>query len=41
MEDDWLQLGNEEELGGGLLVALETYRDAPARFPESMQGRKL
>jgi tetratricopeptide (TPR) repeat protein len=39
-EGDWLQLGNEEELDGGLLVALETYHDALARFPESMQGRK-
>ena len=39
-EGDWLQLGNEEELDGGLLVALQTYRDALARFPESMQGRK-
>jgi tetratricopeptide (TPR) repeat protein len=36
-EDDWLQLGNEEELDGRLLVALKTYRDALARFPESMQ----
>ena len=39
-EDDWLQLGNEEELDGELLVALKTYRDALARFPESMQLRK-
>ncbi len=39
-EDDWLQMGNEEELDGGLLVALQTYRDALARFPESTQGRK-
>jgi tetratricopeptide (TPR) repeat protein len=39
-EDDWLQLGNEEELDGGLLVALQTYHDALARFPGSMQGRK-
>jgi tetratricopeptide (TPR) repeat protein len=39
-EDDWLQLGNEEELDGGLLVALQTYRDAVVRFPESMQARK-
>ncbi len=38
--DDWLQLGSEEELDGGLLVALKTYRDALARFPESMQLRK-
>ncbi len=39
-EDDWLQLGNEEELDGELLIALQTYRDALARFPKSMQGRK-
>jgi tetratricopeptide (TPR) repeat protein len=39
-EDDWQQLGNEEELDGALLVALQTYRDALTRFPESMQGRK-
>lgn len=39
-EDDWLQLGNDEELDGRLLVALQAYRDALARFPESMQGRK-
>jgi tetratricopeptide (TPR) repeat protein len=39
-EDDWLQLGNQEELNGALLVALQTYRDALARFPESMQARK-
>lgn len=36
-EDDWLQLGNEEELNGALLTALETHRDALSRFPESMQ----
>jgi tetratricopeptide (TPR) repeat protein len=39
-EDEWLQLGNEEELDGALLVALQTYRDALSRFPQSMQGRK-
>ncbi len=39
-EDDWLQLGNEEELDGRLLIALQTYHDALARFPESVQGRK-
>jgi tetratricopeptide (TPR) repeat protein len=39
-EDGWLQLGNEEELNGALLSALKTYRDALARFPESMQLRK-
>jgi tetratricopeptide (TPR) repeat protein len=39
-EDDWLQLGNEQELNGELLVALQTYHDALARFPQSMQVRK-
>ena len=39
-EDDWLQLGNEQELDGRLLTALQTYQEALARFPESMQGRK-
>jgi tetratricopeptide (TPR) repeat protein len=39
-EDDWLQLGNELELDGNVLVALQTYQDALARFPESVQGRK-
>jgi tetratricopeptide (TPR) repeat protein len=39
-EDDWLQLGNEEELDGRLLIAIKTYRDALDRFPESMQLRK-
>lgn len=39
-EDDWLQLGNEEELNGALLAALQTYHDALARFPDSMQLRK-
>lgn len=39
-EDDWVQLGNEEELNGALLAALQTYRDGLARFPESMQLRK-
>jgi tetratricopeptide (TPR) repeat protein len=39
-EDDWLQLGNEEELDGQILAALQIYHDALARFPESMQLRK-
>ncbi|HUD62949.1 MAG TPA: DUF5107 domain-containing protein [Candidatus Sulfotelmatobacter sp.] len=39
-EDDWLQLGNEDELDGNVLVALQTYQDALARFPESVHARK-
>jgi tetratricopeptide (TPR) repeat protein len=34
-EDDWLQLGNEEELDGNPLVALRAYQAALAKFPES------
>ncbi len=39
-EDDWLQLGNQQELDGQLLIALQTYKDALARFPESYDIRK-
>ena len=39
-EDDWLQLGNEQELDGNLLAAMQTYREALAKFPESLQGSK-
>jgi tetratricopeptide (TPR) repeat protein len=39
-EDDWIQLGNQQELDGQLLTALETYQNALARFPESVAGRK-
>jgi len=39
-EDDWLQFGNQQELGGQLLIALQTYKDALARFPESFEIRK-
>jgi tetratricopeptide (TPR) repeat protein len=39
-EDDWLQLGNEYELDGNVLVALQTYQEALARFAESIQLRK-
>jgi tetratricopeptide (TPR) repeat protein len=39
-EDDWLQLGNQEELDGQLLIALGSYKDALARFPESFDLRK-
>jgi tetratricopeptide (TPR) repeat protein len=39
-EDDWLQLGNARELDGDVLAALQTYEEALARFPGSVQGRK-
>ena len=39
-EDDWLQLGNELELDGNLLAALQMYHEALAKFPESVEGRK-
>ena len=39
-EDDWIQLGNQLELDGNLLAGLQTYQDALARFPESVELRK-
>jgi len=34
-EDDWLQLGNEQELNGNLLSALQTYQGGLAKFSDS------
>jgi tetratricopeptide (TPR) repeat protein len=39
-EDDWRQLGNQQELDGQILIALQTYKDALARFPESYEIQK-
>ena len=39
-EDDWLQLGNQQELDGNLLAALEAYEDALANFSGSLELRK-
>ena len=39
-EDDWLQVGNQQELDGQLLIAQQTYREALARFPQSYDIRK-
>ena len=39
-EDDWLQLGNEQELNGNPLGALKTYQDGLASFSESFELNK-
>ena len=39
-EDDWVQLGKDQELDGNLLTALQTYQDALAKFSESFDLRK-
>jgi tetratricopeptide (TPR) repeat protein len=39
-EGDWLQAGNNEELNGNLLAAVQTYRDALAKFPSSYELMK-
>jgi len=38
--DDWIQLGKEDELNGRTLSALETYKEALAKFPESFAAGK-
>ena len=39
-EDDWLQLGNEQELDGNVLAAMQAYQEALARFAGSIQLQK-
>jgi tetratricopeptide (TPR) repeat protein len=39
-EDDWLQLGKDQELNGKLLLALDTYKELVRRFPNSYAGLK-
>ena len=39
-EDDWLQFGDQEELNGRLLQALQAYQDALAKYPQSFELRK-
>ncbi len=39
-EDEWIQLGKEQELNGKLLGALNTYQEALTKFPESFAAQK-
>ena len=39
-EDDWVQMGKEDELNGRLLIAVKTYEDGHAKFPDSFEIRK-
>jgi tetratricopeptide (TPR) repeat protein len=39
-EDDWLQVGNEQELDGNLLGALQIYQGGLVKFPESFELSK-
>ena len=39
-EDDWIQLGNQQELDGQLLPALATYQQALAKYPDSFGLQK-
>jgi len=39
-EDDWIQLGNQQELDGNLLAGLQAYQEALAKFPETLELRK-
>jgi tetratricopeptide (TPR) repeat protein len=38
--DDWVQLGKEDELNGRNLSAVETYKEALAKFPDSFEAKK-
>jgi len=38
--DDWIQLGKEDELNGRNLSALDTYRKALDKFPDSFEAGK-
>jgi tetratricopeptide (TPR) repeat protein len=38
--DDWLQFGKDEELNGRLLNALETYKQALAKYPNGYAAQK-
>ena len=39
-EDDWHQLGSQQELDGNVLQALQTYQQAIVKFPQSFQLQK-
>jgi tetratricopeptide (TPR) repeat protein len=39
-EDDWIQLGETQELNGKLLLALQTYADLLKKYPNSYAGLK-
>lgn len=39
-EDDWLKLGTDQELNGKTVLALATYKDALAKYPESLTLQK-
>ena len=39
-EDDWLQLGENQELNGKLLAALDTYQKLLQKYPDSYPGMK-
>jgi Tfp pilus assembly protein PilF len=39
-EDDWVQLGNQQELDGNLLKALQTYEDGLKKFPQGFALQK-
>jgi tetratricopeptide (TPR) repeat protein len=39
-EDDWVQLGKNDELDGAILIALTTYQQGLAKFPKSFALNK-
>src|SRR5438094_183219 len=39
-EDDWLEVGKQEELNGEILLALATYKDVLSKFPSSFAAQK-
>ena len=39
-EDDWLEVGKQEELNGEILLALATYKEVLSKFPSSFAAQK-